>query len=348
MITAIKLLFIFFILSNVSFYFHERSKWINSQHAHLKAKEYYVLNRMVFFYRKGLTKVVQVDNPIMYPLNKLQKALYNKGVSYLPQDDGESAVWKYHFFWQFYCKGYDLPNDGTPESIDNVSPLRIKTLDEIYSTLESLATKKISDPEIDSMRYKVLPITAELYALNHLYYYGNKSSPYRRNRFMIDRERYQRILNIVSWMETNYQNWKSKPDIYNEIRQKHQHIELSHYVSLLVYSELVLVKKIAFFDFSCNDHYASLFIKTRKQLLDFMSRKNLYVNKSQLELARKIAFNSNHNNTLAYLLVNNCRYSKDKAYPTEPEIRILHTKAGFQELRAKITSQLKVNNFKEE
>lgn len=341
-ITATKLLFILFILSNVSFYFHERSKWINSQHAHLKAKEYYVLNRMVFFYRKILTNVVRVDNPLMYPFNKLQEALYNKGISYLPQDDAEESVWKYNFFLYFYGKGFYLPDDGTPKNIDSVSQAKVMMLDEIYNVIVNLATKPIADKEINEIRYKIFPLIAMLYQSNQFDYFGNDASPVVRDRLLRDKEKFTRMINIVDWLEKNKLAWNFYPTVLNDITNKEQQVEMFHYVSVLNLLEYILLKKIHYHELGCNDTYAINFIDNRNALIKFCERNDLRISPKQIRLVKNIALSSGNSAVIYYLLADKCRLVSINTF-SEAEQTKNWQKEGYTELEREMDLSIQRN-----
>ena len=73
---TLKIILVAFVLINLYFYQAERRKHINDVYP--EAREYFVLNDMVFFYKVMLNSVFDADSIAMKPLNKLQSYLYKK------------------------------------------------------------------------------------------------------------------------------------------------------------------------------------------------------------------------------------------------------------------------------
>ncbi|MFZ5997811.1 MAG: hypothetical protein ACOYW7_10025 [Nitrospirota bacterium] len=319
----VTLILAFIIATNIFFYFNERIHWINDDHAHLKAKEYYVLGRMVFFYRKMLSLLIKVDNPIMSPLNSLQETIYNKGISYIPENDGERAVWKYNFDLYFYGRGFYLPNDGTPETINAVSPLRKKILDDTYNVIETLATKPIADREMNETRYKIFPLIAAFYGSNQYYYFGNEAHYSRGIRLIEDTEKIGRVKKIVYWLVDLRQAWDSNksPWILNEIRTKEPQIEMFYYDALIHATQNILVRQLADLEFSCEGYYTKLYAQKRREFIDFLSVRQGRIRADQIKLIYGMTFESERAKTFSYLLNAKCGIAPDKGFPDEEWIR---------------------------
>jgi hypothetical protein len=201
------LIFIIFVSSNIVFYIKERIHWVSAEHAHIDAKEYFVLNNMVFFYRKMLNIFIEVDHPFMQPLNKLQENLYHKGVKHLPKDDAEIAIWRYKFFLYFYVRKNYMPKVYLANPKD-VSKKRTDVLDEAYWIMETLAIKNIADFEMNQeIKYKIFPLIASFYALKHGNYFGSKAAFYRTKALMQSPVHMQRIERLIDWLITFKKGW---------------------------------------------------------------------------------------------------------------------------------------------
>lgn len=83
----------FFLGYHVLLYAGQREKWMGPENAHLEAKEYWVAGQVLYGTRLMLSRFFYPDYPLLYPLNQLQRAIYNRGVRYLPDNDGEIGVW---------------------------------------------------------------------------------------------------------------------------------------------------------------------------------------------------------------------------------------------------------------
>jgi hypothetical protein len=308
-------LVLFFILFNVSFYMKERQHWINSNHAHLEAKEYFVLGKMVFFYRKIIHMAVKINSPIMSPLNTLQQVLYDKGTALLPESDGERAVWKYHFFLYFYGKGFLLPEDETPRSLEVVSPHKVKLLDDIYRTLEELATKPVADNEMNKMRHKAIPLVAMLYQGNQTSYFGNIAQPARLDRLIRDKVKFDRIYRIIDIMNKNKIYIDSNNIIKNDIAHSEYQVEMFHYLAMLGMLTDVIFKNIETSSFKCSDQYNEQYIQNRYSLIQFMQLNKTKIPKNQYELLYSIGLESGDDPFKVYLLSKHCKFDKDEAYP---------------------------------
>lgn len=317
------LILIFIIASNIIFYFNERSHWINNNHAHLKAKEYYILGNMVFFYRKMLNLFVKVDNPIMHPLNKLQVAIYNKGISYIPEDDGERAVWKNKFELYFYGRGFYLPNDKSPETIDAISPLRVQILDDTYNVIESLATKPIADKEMNEMRYKIFPLVAAYYVTKQFYYFGNEAHYSQGIRLINDTEKIERNKKIVHWLNELRNAWDSDKGSWmlRDMKTKEPQIEMFYYKGLISATEKILTRQLADLEFSCNGYYTELYAKKRKEFIEFLSARKGKIRKDQIKIMYGMTYGGERAKTYSYLLNAKCGIAPDEGYPDDDWIK---------------------------
>jgi len=319
--SLLVVLVIIFIFFNISFYMSERSHWINKDHAHLTAKEYFVFSEMVFLYRKMLNIFVEVDNPLMYPLNKLHEAIYKKGTSYLLLDDGEWAVWKYKLDLYFYGRKDYMPNDKTPVNLRSISPLRVKILDNFYSAIEALATKPIADSEMNDIRQKIFPLIASYYMVNQIFYLGNEPHAYVFMRLIEDKEKMERNVRLVSWLVAVRSDWDKHQKVLKEIRGKEPQIEMFYYNALIELLKRVLLRRMMDLEFGCDDYYTNLYLSSKKELQDFINHRAGRIRKDQVQLIYRMNFESYGARRLAYMLNRYCGVPKDKAYPTEEWIK---------------------------
>lgn len=315
--SLLLMLLIFFVMINIFGYVNIRSRWVNKNHPYPKAKEYYALGEMVFLYRKGLNIIFKVDNPVMYPLNKLQEAIYNRGIRYIPETDGERAIWKYKLDLYFYGRRHYMPNDNTPERFEYRSPLRARILDDTWWALETLATKPMADPVMNEMRYKIFPLVAVQYVTNYKLYYGNERCHSITYASFEDRERFPRLVKMIDWLVENRKQWDAHPSVLREIRNRQRQIELFYYVGLLQFSEDVILKRMHDTEFYCDDSYTRIYVDKRIEFIDYLERSIGTIKKGQLKLAYDLVLGAFVSKKLIYLMHTHCNVPKDTAYPDD-------------------------------
>ena len=311
------LLLAIFIGGNISFYFQERAKWIYNGQPYPKAKEYYVLGNMVFFYRKMLNIFVEVDNPIMSPLNTLQESIHNKGIKYLPENDAEIAVWRYKFFLYFYTRKNYLPDKHLSNSKE-ISKKRVKVLDDMYWAIETLATKKIADEEINRMKYKVFPLIVSYYALSHAYYFGSEPSYSLMKALMQSEIHMQRVEKIIDWLVIFKDEWSNDLTLYKEIEKKHPEAVTSHYLALISFIETVLDKEINNKTITCSNPYIGLYARSRKEVYgDGKSSALFRLKGNQGGVLYQMIFQRQISKTIVYELHERCGIEFSIEYPSE-------------------------------
>lgn len=309
------LLIIIFIFGNISFYLKERAHWINDNHTNLKAKEYFILNNMVFFYRKMLNIFVEVDNPVMYPLNNLQEVIYNKGIKHLPKDDAEIAIWKYKFFLYFYVRKNYKPDKYLSNS-KIISKKRVKILNDMYWAIETLATRPISDSEMNHMKYKIFPLIVSYYELSKGNYFGSKAGYYRIKALMQNKEHVQRIEKIINWLIIFKGEWNSDLILYKEIDKKHPEIIVAHYLALIGFIEVILDKAIQNKSLLCDNPYIDLYAKSRKEIyVDGKNSALFKLKNGQDKVLYQMIFQTQLTKILLYELHEKCGIAFSIEYP---------------------------------
>ena len=101
-----KRLFLFLVGFNSFFYFQQCYEWIiPKESAYPNAKCYYAAGNVVALYRAFLSP----NNPITYWLVYPQRILYAIATSLIPHEDGELALWRYHWFVYPHARGFSMP-----------------------------------------------------------------------------------------------------------------------------------------------------------------------------------------------------------------------------------------------
>jgi len=311
------LLLAIFIGGNISFYFQERAKWIYNGQPYPKAKEYYVLGNMVFFYRKMLNIFVEIDNPIMSPLNTLQESIYNKGIKYLPENDAEIAVWRYKFFLYFYTRKNYLPDKHLSNSKE-ISKKRVKVLDDMYWAIEALATKEIADEEMNRMKYKIFPFIVSYYELAQWNYFGSEPSYSLMKSLMQNKEHMQRIINMIDWLVTLKKEWSNDLNLYKEINSKHPEVVVYHYRVLINFIEAIFAHEKNNKTLKCNNSYIGLYVKSRKEVYGDGKTSSLFkLKKGQDKVLYQMIFQTQFTKILLYEFHAKCGTEFKIEYPSE-------------------------------
>jgi hypothetical protein len=101
---------LFLVAVTISFcllgYKRNRAEWMNEDNAHYNAKEYFVVGQVVFGMRFLLTTFLHPDNPVLWPLNRLQEWIFQVGSRRLPEGDREIGSWKDKWFVNPYSRRY--------------------------------------------------------------------------------------------------------------------------------------------------------------------------------------------------------------------------------------------------
>ncbi len=311
------ILLLVFLGGNISFYMKERFYWINNEHANLKAKEYFILGNIVFFYRKILNIFVEVDNPIMSPLNTLQESIYNEGVKYLPENDAEIAVWKYKFFLYFYTRKNYLPDKHLSNS-KTISKKRVKVLDDMYWAIEILATKNIADSEMNKMKYKIFPFIASYYDLVQGNYFGSEAGYYRIKALMQNEKYMQRVENIINWLVVFKDELNSDLTLSKDIEKKHPEIIVAHYLALTDFIEMIMDRELKGKSFICKNSYIDLFVQSRKEVYGDGKTSALFrLKRGQSKVLYQMIFQQQRTNIIVYELHEECGIEFKIEYPSE-------------------------------
>lgn len=102
-----KRLFLFLVGFNSFFYIQQCYEWISpKESAYPSAKCYYAAGNVVALYRAFLSP----SNPITYWLVYPQYLLYAMATPLIPHEDGELALWRYHWFVYPHARDFSMPH----------------------------------------------------------------------------------------------------------------------------------------------------------------------------------------------------------------------------------------------
>ncbi len=304
-------------LINWFFYNSLHDRWINGNHPNHTAKEYFILGEMVYFYRMLIAKVFYIHGPALSPLNNLQFYLTEKGMSYIPQNDGEGAFWRFKHLYSYDILKSNYPDDGTPITVDAVSPAWVKLLDDIYNTMEALGTKQIADKDIDRERYKAIPFLAHYYSINKTYLVGNLPNPKRKIRYVNHRDLIDRHKRIVTWLTMCKTYWNNHPETLNVIRFKSPHIAMMYYDAIIDSSNYILHRELLDGTFRCDSFYTHLYVEKRKEFIDFIKTHSSFIPYRLVRYFNELTYETYDIKRLCNSLNKSCGIVPDARFPTK-------------------------------
>ena len=123
---------------------------LGSDNANLEAKEYYVAGQVLQGFRTILTAFIHPEIPLLLPANRMQEIIYGAGTRYLPENDGEIAVWQNAWFHYHYHK-----RGRRPLFVVNWEPSdkMVKMLDQWWFCLKTMTTKPFADRQMETEHY---------------------------------------------------------------------------------------------------------------------------------------------------------------------------------------------------
>lgn len=261
-----KLLISCFTVAVIAFlpvYITSRMEWCGDDNAHLTAKQYFVVGQPLCGMRLILTKVLNPDNPILWPLNGLQHLIYWQGTRYLPENDGEIGVWNDLWFnYPFIHRSHK------PYGTDDRKPsyrMR-KLLDSIWFSMEQMSTKPFADKQMEEEQYfRNFPRMAFYYTVNDAYYHdhliGSRNDLLQKVKFV----NYTKLLSY--WVISLRERW-IKVGIYDKIKQKTPKIEVLRQQVLISSLGDLIEATIYPGNFRCSDPNISLYIEARREFTD--------------------------------------------------------------------------------
>jgi len=263
----------------VSLYVDQRIKWMGKENAHFKAKEYWVSGQVVAGLRFAATRLLHPDNPILVPFNLLQKAIYIRGIKYLPTVDGEAGVWKDSWLLYPYARKLTLPYLVNPKEKKS-SPRMRNLLDQCWWALETMATRPIADKKMRiELYYKNYPRLA-LYFDTYDGFYAEKYIG--SANVLLNRPKHvKKLERLLGWLDQLKTKWEE--DGYaTTIWEKYPVVEaLRSTVRLSILQNLM--SAIAFRkEFRCDHPYVKAMHAAMQNFMSDDNRSNSLLNYSRI------------------------------------------------------------------
>lgn len=200
---------------NLLIYNYLRYEWHGEGNTHFKAKEYWVAGQVVYTYRKVLGRYLHPENPIILPYTYLQKTIFNLGIRYVPQKDGEKFVWYSEWFLLPYARKYTRPYGvGFFEN----EPKMVDLLDSCWQCMEGLMAQKIADEGMHKKFLLGFPFLASYYSTYQGYYTGK----FHLSAHIIrtSRKYSGRNIQVLYWLDRLRQMW-ANDEYLEEIWQRY-------------------------------------------------------------------------------------------------------------------------------
>ncbi len=301
----VYLLFSLSLAFNSLVYVHQHKEWTGKNNIHLKAKEYWVAGQVVNMHRTLSGTFLHPDNPLLAPFKYIQKRIYNQGVTYLPEDDGEKYLWYNHWFLYPYAQKYLRPYGIGDKEYE---PRMAALLDTCWETMQGMMTKKIADKQMQKKYLLKFPFLASYYTTFQPHYTGKllfSGSKERTNPIYMNRYK-----TILQWVDTLYESWE-KDGYLDEIRRKYPFV-----ASVRQFLVIELLQGLALWlptegSFSCDHPVMKRLHQEYETIMSDDPDKNAILNlkrknKKQARLTYVSAIYSGRGSAGKYLLKNIC------------------------------------------
>lgn len=251
----------------LTLYVSMHTKWCGDDNAHLEAKQYFAVGQTLAGLRLTVTKILNPDNPVLLPLNGLQRLIYLQGTRYLPKNDGEIGVWNDLWFNFPYVQRSTAPY-GTSDTEPSYGMRKL--LDSIWFSMEQMSTKPFADKQMEREQYfQNLPRMAFYYFMNKGHYHdrmiGSNSDLMQRPGYV------DRFAKLYPWMVELRNRW-IKDNFYEKIKQKRPKIEVLRQSVVVGVLGKLIESSIYSRSFNCGNIYIPLYIEARREFSDPNSR----------------------------------------------------------------------------
>lgn len=305
------------VLFYVGIYTHQRLVWMGDDNANLVAKEYFVAGQPLAGVRQVLCEFFNPENPVLVPLNCLQEMIYQRGIRYLPEGDGERGVWDDLWFYILYSKRMQKPY-GT-YSLQPSYGMR-KLLDRMYASIQLVATHPMADKQMEREKgFSSFAWMVFYFAMNKGYY---ADSRYGSRKPLLKQEKYvSQVGSLYQWSKELREKWRAE-GMYSKIKRSYPKLEVVRQTTTIHLCGDLLYAAIFTNTFCCDHPLIPEYLAARRDFTDPHSSdyvwKRLYNRQSkQAEHYYSIAIDSYAASFNKYILENYCALEvpgKEKFY----------------------------------
>ncbi len=230
-------------------YVKQRLYWMGSGTAHHEAKEYFVAGQPAFGVRRIAELLWHPENPLVVPYTKLQEYIFQKGSALLPEDDGESAVWRNMWFFYVYTRASKRPY-RVDDNSTQVEPRMIKMLDSMWETLEKMATKPYACKKAKRDYYLSFPTLLIYYDTYSAHYKGKIIGSY--TAILNDQVLMGRKSLLLKWLDELDMKWDYK-NFRSIVNNKYPGVAATKFIVQIRIVRDILLSKALHNQFSCED-----------------------------------------------------------------------------------------------
>lgn len=252
----------FFITANIWFYSVEYNRYVSQAPVHLKEARVDYVNTMMFhMYYIFFIKTMRIDfqNPILYPFKVPRDYFYHRGLSKLPKDDAERALW-YKLF-QYMPYHYSVKGIHGSMAKHYGYEFTKKFVDDLYKNIEIFSLYEVSDKQTKDIYEESLEAYINMISLFVHEFHLNKDGYLFRDenikKVATDAELYKRFENIYNWH--NKVAWRYKkedPKLFNSvvnIQDGWYSAYSQYYQNIFIVSSFILTYKIHNGIFDCQE-----------------------------------------------------------------------------------------------
>jgi hypothetical protein len=257
------LFFLLFLCSmNIFFYCKQRIEWMGADNGNLAAKEYWVAGQVVYGYRALFCLFQHPDKPFIQPYSRLQEWIYQKGVRYLPENDGEIGVWTDIWFVYPYSKNLLITIGASGYE---PSPKMIALVERSWFALEKEATGNWADYQMKTQHYfRNFPGQAFYYVTYKGYLTGKKVGSH--TSFTQDQHLQERDRMLVGWLAALPEQWQTAEETALFIK-RNQKIEALRQVTVIIETGDLVYGSIFKKTFSCDSQEIRSYLALREALV---------------------------------------------------------------------------------
>jgi hypothetical protein len=247
---SLQILAVLCMIVTIGLNLFERQRWLTANTAYVDARQYFISGMVLMDCRTMGNFLIYPERMIWKPAVWLQQLITTTGLRLIPKNDGERAIWKYHFVLAPYINRIHAPHSKDVHTL-------IRTCEDV---LETLATKTLADQDLNSKnKYIIYPLVTLYYQWSYHYRYSLNISPEVLYQGLYkDPKQYHYLQQVVEWSVKMEEEWQQHPAVTKYMR-KHPDIELVQIVSVTLTLHEIILYQIHNLKFTCNDRYLNLY-----------------------------------------------------------------------------------------
>ncbi len=253
-------LLVCFVGFHAMLYVKLRWEFMGEDNANLVAKEYFVAGQMVNAPLSIGSRFIHPENLLLKPYWLLQEKIYEVGIEYLPEKDGEKAVWRQKWFLHPYVRNHHKTKDWTNLKY---SPDMVELLDDIWQAMEVMATSDFADSQMQyNQYYRNFPGMASYWTINKDQYFEKSFGSawlMAEDSFLIDR-----TAQLVSWLMELEEKWQ-ETEYTQGLINEHPIIRVLHQGTLMGSFFMLIHKDIINKSFRCENDYVLMYRDVRNR-----------------------------------------------------------------------------------